>query len=178
VIASLRGIAEPIADLIRPIPYPEMFPPEDPDYRPTAVGETFFMDHVGVAEARRIVDAIEASDAPMRAVQLRPLGGAMARVPADATAFAHRSSRIMAIVVSFYEGADDRIRRAAWVGALASTLDQGVPGAYVNFVEADGPEHVRAAYPEATLARLAQIKARYDPTNLFRRNHNVPPAAA
>lgn len=178
VLGSLREIAEPLADLVKPIPYPEMFPPEDPGYRPTATTRNMFMDRVDVNEARAIIEAINASDAPLRAVQLRPLGGAMARVAPDATAFAHRSARVMAIVVSFFEGAEDLERRAAWVGALASALDQGVPGAYVNFVEADGPEHVRTAYPEATLARLAQIKARYDPTNLFRRNHNVPPASA
>ena len=48
--------------------------------------------------------------------------------------------------------------------------------AYVNFVNDEGPERVRAAYPGATWDRLAAIKARYDPENLFHRNHNVPPA--
>jgi hypothetical protein len=177
VLASLRDIVEPIADLVKPIPYPEMFPSEEgPDYRPTAVGRTFFMDHVGVGEARDILEAIEASDAPMRAVQLRPLGGAMARVAPDATAFAHRAARVMAITVSFYEGEADRERRAAWVHGLASALDQGVEGAYVNFLDDEGPERVRAAYPGATWERLTAIKARYDPTNLFQRNQNVPPA--
>ena len=176
VLASMRELAEPIADQVKPIPYPEMFPPEEPGYRPTAVGQTMFLDRVGLEEARRIVEAVEASDAPLRAVQLRPLGGAMARVAADATAFAHRSSRIMAIVVSFYEGPDDRARRAAWVAALAGGIRQDDAGAYVNFLEADDPDGVRAAYPGATWERLARIKAQVDPTNLFRRNHNVSPA--
>jgi FAD/FMN-containing dehydrogenase len=135
VLRGLREVAEPIADLVKSSPYPEMFPPEEGDYHPTAVGRTFFMDRVGVDEARAILGAIEASDAPMRAVQLRPLGGALARVEPDATAFAHRSSRIMAIVVSFYEGAEDRARREAWVLGLADALDQGVDGAYVNFLD-------------------------------------------
>jgi len=176
VLASLRELAEPIADLVKPIPYPEMFPPEDPDYQPTAVGWTMFLDRVGPDEARTMLERIEASDAPMRVVQLRPLGGAVGRVQADATAFAHRSSPIMAIVASFYDGADDRPRREAWVADLAATLDQGLEGAYVNFVNDEGPERVRAAYPGATWDRLAAIKARYDPTNLFHRNQNVPPA--
>ena len=59
---------------------------------------------------------------------------------------------------------------------FASRLDQGDPGAYVNFLTA-GEDRVRAAYPGATWDRLAAIKAEYDPTNLFARNQNVPPAA-
>ena len=101
----------------------------------------------------------------------------MARVADDATAFAHRSARVLAIVVSFVEGEADRDRRHAWVSGLAGRLDQGVPGAYVNFVEDDGPDGVARAYPGPTLQRLARIKATVDPTNLFHRNHNVAPAA-
>jgi FAD/FMN-containing dehydrogenase len=176
VLAPFRQLAEPIADLVKPIPYPDLFPPEEVDGQPMIIGRTMFVDRVDAAAAQAIVDGIAASDAPMRAVQLRPLGGAMARVPADATAFAHRSSPIMAMVVSFHEGPDDRQRRADWVHELAAALDTGAEGAYVNFLEDEGPERVRAAYPGATWERLAQVKARYDPTNLFRRNQNVPPA--
>ena len=71
---------------------------------------TMFMDHVDRAVAETIVSHLEASDASMRVAQLRVLGGAMARVPADATAFAHRASRIMVTVAAFYEGADDKPR--------------------------------------------------------------------
>ena len=59
---------------------------------------------------------------------------------------------------------------------FAADLDQDDPGAYVNFVVDEGEERVRAAYPGATWDRLVAIKARYDPTNLFRRNQNIPPA--
>ncbi|HSK93389.1 MAG TPA: FAD-binding oxidoreductase [Candidatus Angelobacter sp.] len=177
VLGTLREIAEPIADLVAPITYPELFPPEEmAEEYPVVVGQTLFMDRIGLQEARAIAEAIEASDAPMRAVQLRPLGGAMARVAADATAFAHRSSAIMAIVVSFVEGSDAHERRARWVHDLAGTLRQEDPGAYVNFLEADDPDGVHAAYPPPTWERLARIKAEVDPTNLFHRNHNIPPA--
>jgi FAD/FMN-containing dehydrogenase len=54
-------------------------------------------------------------------------------------------------------------------------LDQGDPAAYVNFIGDEGPERVRAAYPSATWDRLVEVKNRYDPTNLFQRNQNVPP---
>ena len=178
-MAPFRALAEPIADMVKPIPYPEMYPPEEgaEDYHPLVVGRTFFMDGIGRREAEAIIRHLEASDAPMRATQLRVLGGAMARVPADATAFAHRSSPIMAICVSFHEGGDDRVRKQAWVDAFASDLDQGREGAYVNFLEADDPSGVQRAYPGATGERLARVKAKYDPDNLFHRNHNVAPAA-
>ncbi len=177
-VAPFRALATPIADMIRPMPYPEIYPPEDDSYHPTAVGRTMFVDTVdrGVAEA--IVAHLEASDASMRVAQLRVLGGAMARVPVAATAFAHRASRIMVNVAAFYEGPEDRAMREAWVSDFAETLRQDDAGAYVGFLGDEGAARVRAAYQGATWDRLRAIKARYDPTNLFRLNQNIPPASA
>ena len=59
---------------------------------------------------------------------------------------------------------------------LAGDLRQGDDGVYVNFLGDEGPARLRAAYPGATWERLREVKARYDPTNLFRGNHNIPPA--
>ena len=133
------------------------------------------IDHVDRGVAATILEHLQASDAAMRVAQLRVLGGAMARVPADATAFAHRSSRILVNVASFYEGPEDRPRRDAWVQDFSAALHQGDDAAYVNFIGDEGEERVHAAYPGATWDRLAQVKATYDPSNLFRRNQNVPP---
>jgi FAD/FMN-containing dehydrogenase len=176
VLAPLRALATPIADLVRPIAYPEMYPPEDESYHPTAVGRTLFVDRVDDDVATTILDALAASDASLRAVQLRTLGGAMARVPEDATAFAPRTRGIMVNVAAFYDGEADRPAREAWVTNLVDVLGRGDDAAYVNFLGVDDPDRVRAAYPGPTWDRLRAIKARYDPTNLFRRNHNVPPA--
>ncbi|MGH2674508.1 MAG: FAD-binding oxidoreductase [Actinomycetota bacterium] len=177
-VAPFRTLAEPILDTVGPMPYPKMF--EEPEgveeYHPTAVARTMFVDRIDRPVAQRIVDTLEASDATLRVAQLRVLGGAMARVPADATAFAHRASRIMVNVAAFYEGPDDRAVRDAWVADFEGTLRQADRGAYVNFLGDQGEARVRDAYPGATWDRLAAIKARYDPTNLFRRNQNIPPA--
>jgi hypothetical protein len=124
-----------------------------------------------------MVEQLQASDAPLRVVQLRPLGGAMARVAPDATAFAHRNQRVMGNVAAFYAGPEDVDAKTAWVDRLTEALRDG-PAAYVNFVGDEGPERVRAAYPGATYERLAAIKRRYDPDNVFRRNQNVEPAPA
>jgi hypothetical protein len=176
-IAPFRALATPLADLVHPMRYPEIYPPEDPDYHPTAVSRTLFIDHVDRPVAALILDRLAASDATMRAAQLRVLGGAIARVPADDTAYAHRDGKIMVNVAVFYDGPDDKPRREAWVTEFADDLDQGDEGAYVNFVGDEGVERVHAAYPGATWDRLAAIKARYDPTNLFHRNQNIPPAS-
>jgi hypothetical protein len=111
----------------------------------------------------------------MAVAQLRVLGGAMARVPADATAFAHRDRRIMAGVGCVYEDARDRPTHHAWADGFAAALRQGDPGVYVNFLTDEGRERVREAYPGPTWDRLVQVKRRYDPGNLFRLNQNIPP---
>jgi FAD/FMN-containing dehydrogenase len=174
-LAPFRQLATPLADLMRPMRYHEIYPPDDPSYHPTAVGKTMFIDRVDGATARTIVDEVAKSDAKMRVVQIRVLGGAMARVAPDATAFAHRQRRILVNVAAFFEGEADRPVRQTWVNDVAGRLDQGVPGAYVNFLNNEGPDRLRQAYPGSTGDRLRAIKARYDPANLFRRNENIAP---
>lgn len=175
-LTPFRSLATPLVDMVRPIPYAEIFPPDDAEYHPTASARTMFIDKVDQDVAELILRRIRESDASMRVAQLRVLGGAISRVPADATAYAHRDSRIMVNVAAFYEGPQDRAVREAWVTDFASALRQNDMGAYVNFLADEGAERVRDAYPGSTWHRLAGIKARYDPTNLFRLNQNIPPA--
>jgi FAD/FMN-containing dehydrogenase len=176
-IAPFRELATPLADMVRPIAYPEVYPPDDPDYRPVAAARTMFVDRIEEAEAELILERLRASTAMMAAAQLRALGGAMARVPADATAFAHRQSKIMVNVAAIYESLDEASVHEDWVAELAAALRQSDHGMYVNFVGDEGEGAVRAAYPGETWDRLAAIKHRYDPNNLFRLNQNIPPGA-
>jgi FAD/FMN-containing dehydrogenase len=176
VIAPFRALATPLADMVRPMRYPEIYPPEEAGYNPVAASRTMFMDTVDRQVAEVIIARLQASTAMMPVAQLRVLGGAMARVPVDATAFAHRKSRIMANVAAIYQKPDEKPVHEAWVTDFAAKLRQGDDGAYVNFLGAEGEARVRAAYPDATWKRLAAIKARYDPGNLFRVNQNIPPA--
>ncbi len=177
-LAPFRALAEPVADMLRPMPYPEVYPPEQEGYHPIAITRTMFVDHIGRAEAETILEHLESSTAMMGAAQLRTLGGAMARVPVDATAFAHRQSPIMVNVAALFERPDESEVHGPWVEAFAGALHQGDDGAYVNFLGDEGQERIRAAYPGATWDRLRQIKGRYDPTNMFRLNQNIPPAHA
>jgi len=118
----------------------------------------------------------DASTASLRVAQLRVLGGAMARVPVEATAFAHRRSRIMVNCAAICERPEDMPKHAPWVTGFAAALRQGDAGAYVNFLADEGAARVRAAYTDATWDRLAAIKSRSDPTTLFHLNQNIPPS--
>jgi Berberine and berberine like len=159
-----------------PMPLTGMYPPEDPDHHPTAVSKTMFVESIGLNEAALLIERLQSSDARLRAAQLRVLGGAVARVPADATAYAHRKQRIMVNVAAFYDGPADRVARTEWVDGVVAALRQGDDAAYVNFLMDEGPERVRAAYPGATWDRLVTVKSTYDPENFFSRNQNVPPS--
>jgi len=175
VISKFRSIATPYADMIRPMTYSEMFPPEEGGYHPLAVGRTMFIDHVTRSEAEMILNRLQSSNASMAVTQLRVLGGAMSRVPADATAFAHRNSRIMVNLAALYENPDEKEIHEAWVTEFAAALRQSDNGAYVNFLADVDEAQVRAAYPNGAWERLAAIKARYDPDNFFHLNQNIPP---
>jgi FAD/FMN-containing dehydrogenase len=103
------------------------------------------------------------------------LGGAAARVPVDATAYAHRRSPIMVNVAAMFGSSEEAPVHEPWVAGLAAALHQDGHGAYVNFLGDEGEERIRAAYPGETWDRLVAVKRRYDPTNLFRLNQNIPP---
>ncbi len=177
-VARFRALAAPIADLVRPMPYPQIYPPEQEGFHPTAASRTMLVDAVDRDATEAIVEHLETSTAPLRMAQLRVLGGAMARVPAEATAFAHRASRLMVNVTAVYGRPEEAEVHEAWVDRFAAVLRDGDPRAYVNFLGDEGQARIRQAYPGSTWDRLAAIKARYDPTNLFRLNQNIPPAKA
>ncbi len=111
----------------------------------------------------------------MKIAQLRVLGGAMRRVPVEATAFAHRNSKIMVNITGVYRKPEEKATHEAWAREFASALLQNDKGAYVGFLGDAGEAGIRAAYPGSTGERLAEVKARYDPTNLFRLNQNILP---
>jgi FAD/FMN-containing dehydrogenase len=176
LLEPFRSIAAPVADFVQPIPYAKIYPPEDDSYHPLAVSRNLFMDAFDLDIARGIMDRLAASDATLRACQIRPYGGAVARVPNDATAYAHRERQIMVNVAAFHEGDHDKGAKTAWVEDFARWLSGGDDAAYVNFLGDEGPDRIRAAYPHGVFERLAELKRRYDPTNVFRGNQNIPPA--
>ncbi len=175
-LAPFRALATPIAELMRPGRYSDLYLPPDPNWRPSFSVRSRLIDTVGLAEARTIIDCVEISDAPLRLGEIRVLGGAFSRVPADATAFAHRDARVMVSFIAVYDGTSDIARHNEWASDAIALLRQGEDRVYVNFLTSDPRERLAAAYPAATLARLRLIKRRYDPDNLLRLNRNIPPA--
>ena len=178
VLAPFRALATPIADLVRPAPYSSMYamdPP--PEFRHSVAIRSRYTQTVSLADAQRIVDALNACDAPMKMVQVRVLGGAFGRVPANATAFGHRDAEIMVAFLAMYV-TPETAKYERWVtDGLAGLKPAANAGAYVNFLSDEGKAGLDAAYPAATWDRLRQVKRQYDPENIFRRNQNVPPAA-
>ena len=177
-IAPVRALAPPLADTVRPLRYPEMY--EGPEgLRPGFdAGTNLLLDDFTPAAAEAILEHLETSTAQMTGAQLRVLGGTMARVPADATAFAHRGAKLMVNVAAMYENPHESPEHEAWVASLATRLSDGTSAAYAGFLGDTGDEGARRAYPPATLKRLAEVKRHYDPDNLFRLNVNVPPTAS
>jgi FAD/FMN-containing dehydrogenase len=138
-------------------------------------GSNFFADSLDTAAAEAILEQLPKSTAPMRAVQLRVLGGAYARVPNDATAFAHRDRGLFVNAVAMYMDGAGKDDHDAWVNETANAVGKRGVGGYVGFLGDEDDATVRAAYPGATWDRLREIKRRYDPGNLFHLNHNIPP---
>jgi FAD/FMN-containing dehydrogenase len=175
VVSPLLALAEPIADVIMPMPYPGIYEfTADIAQRLHATVRSGFMDGLPDAAIETIMDDVEAGFDPFAMVQIRALGGAFARVPADATAFAHRDKSIFLAVINL--GAEEEHRQ--WAETLWKRLKPHTSGVYVNFLDKEGDERVHEAYPPTTYERLADVKLRYDPRNVFNLNQNIKPAGS
>lgn len=119
--------------------------------------------------------AVHGGPAPS-AVAIRSLGGAFGRVAPDATAFAHRDAEAMVVTFVLLPDTAGEDQVAAAMGPWAAVAALG-DGTYSNFQGTSGADDVAAAYPPETYARLAEVKATYDPGNVFALNHNVEPSA-
>jgi len=177
VLASLRAPGT-VFDGVGEILYPEMFAAGGPeggasaDARPGFLGEGIWAPDEAWAAAA--IEAVSRASHGPAVVNMRPMGGAIAGVDAAASAFAHRDAAWMVTVQGMAMGPDGVPALREWVASASDTL--GIAGrGYVNFMTNATEQDVRNAYPEATLARLREVKRAYDPTNLFASNHNVTP---
>ena len=176
-LAPLRALATPIADAVAPMPYPAIYQFTAHMASPAAVSiRSMFADELSDATLDAALAALDNATSPYSIIQFRGLGGAMARVSEDATAFAHRDKRYLVLVVAVWlDAAEDATKHQAWTMGLWEAIRGDGSGVYVNFLENEGIERLGHAYPPATLARLRAIKRRYDPQNLFRFNQNISP---
>ena len=124
-----------------------------------------------------VADHASRVTSPLSAIPIFCLGGVVARVPEESTAFPYRdASHDLNIVASWLpEEAGDADRHIEWVRGLFSALEPHSRGVYVNFTSDDAAERVQQAYTEGQWTRLTALKAKYDSTNFLRMNANIPP---
>ncbi len=173
-MAPFRSLATPIADLVAPMPYEAMYQLTKDAATPAAsVIRSSFADELSDTALDAIVERHATPQGAAAITQIRVLGGAMARVPAGATAFAHRDAPLMTAVIAHATG--DPAATEAWTDAYHAELSGNATGVYSNFLGDEGDARLREAYPAATYERLVAVKRRVDPANVFRGNHNIRP---
>ncbi len=176
-IAPLQQIAEPLAEVVAPMPYPSIYEfTRAGEGRGASSSRTLFLESLDDDTVDAMLAIGAAPSLPGAMTQIRVLGGAMARIPAAETAFAHRSAPVLVNIISPFEDPGDAPIHEAWVDRYLEALRPAGSGAYSAFLGDEGEARVRQAYPDATYRRLAEIKRRYDHSNLFHLNQNIRPA--
>jgi len=178
-LEPLKGFAAPALDLAGPMPYVALQTMLDAsvphglhNYNRAEWLEDLTDDAIAV-----LVEHVERISSPLSQVILARMGGAVARVPVDATAFPHRQARNLLWIVSAWrpdEDAEPHLRWAREIGDAVKPYAAG--GVYVNALGDEPADRVRSAYG-SNWQRLTQVKRRYDPDNVFRHNANIEPAA-
>ena len=179
-LAPLKQVGTPVMDMVGPIPYTAQQSMLDPGFGPGSqvYWKSTFLRELSPGAIDVLVRYGQQLPTPMCGLLVEHLHGAFNRVPADATAFAQRDVQTNVAIVGIWNDPADHDRCFAWVrGVFADLQPFSTGGVYVNYLgieEAEG--RVQAAYG-ANYDRLSQIKAKYDPTNLFRVNQNIAPRA-
>jgi FAD/FMN-containing dehydrogenase len=179
-VAALRRLGEPIVDLMGPMPYTALQSLVDPLFGPGARNyfTAGYLPSVPDDVIEELVRFHGPSSSPSSEIHVHHLGGAVARVPVDQSAYANRESEFAVNIVARWSDPATDETQIGWARDLYRALEPFTTGgAYVNFLGA-GDAAIRTAYPPATYERLSQLKDRWDPTNLFRLNQNVRPAAS
>jgi FAD/FMN-containing dehydrogenase len=177
VVAPLRTLAQPIVDLIAPMPYPSIFALTQSAsiHGLQHHARSLFLREVHGDMLHTLVEETRAIITDGTLLEIRILGGAMSRVSADATAFAHRDKQAVITITNSGPKAEDAEPIRARTERVWQALRPYADGAYVNFLGDEGAQRILEAYPPATYARLVSLKKRYDPTNLFHHNQNIAP---
>jgi FAD/FMN-containing dehydrogenase len=178
-IADLRALGDPIADVVSPHPFTGWQTAFDPLLEPGARNYWKSHDFTELTDDAidDLLEAIHRLPTPECEVFVAHVGGAMSRVAEDATAYPQRKSHFIMNVHTRWREAnadDDCIK---WARDLFdATAKYAVGTVYINFMPADETDRVETAYG-SNYKRLSEVKAKYDPGNLFRLNQNIPPAS-
>jgi FAD/FMN-containing dehydrogenase len=173
-IDPIRGLGTVIDDDIALRPYADTLvagAPVPPGIQ--LVTRSAFVDRDSVPAVLRILTEVGAS-AGSPFIAVRSVGGAVSAIPDDATAYAHRQAELMFVTTTVGPAPVIEAARPA-LAAIWARLAPHVDGAYANFLASATEDDVAAIYPTRTHERLAAVKRRYDPDNLFAGNHNIQP---
>jgi FAD/FMN-containing dehydrogenase len=180
VTAPLRQFGSPLADVVAPNPFADWQTALDPLLTPGF--RNYWKSHDFLELSDGLIDVLvshaERIPDPNTEIAYAQVGGAISRVPADATAYGHRDAQY---VMNVHGRWTDPNRDEPCIGWARDLFRAAAPfatgGVYVNFLTGDESDRVRAAYG-ANYERLVALKDRYDPTNLFRLNQNIRPSGA
>ena len=122
-----------------------------------------------------IVEHVQTAPGPHCEFHVGHMGGAIRHVPEDATAYGHRDAEYAPELITRWQDPRDGEAIVEWTRRFAGAMAPFAVGTYVNFLGDEGEDRVRFAYGAEKYARLVELKNRYDPTNYFRLNQNIPP---
>ena len=179
LVAGIREVAAPIADLLGPMPYQMIQTLLDPLW-PKGIHAYFKATNLARLDDEligRLCELHLGAPGPQCEIHVHQMGGSVARVAEGATAFAERSMPFVLNAVTGWHDPDVSTAHTDWARAVvAAASDASTGRAYVNFL--GDTDAARTSYGDETYARLVSLKNRYDPTNVFRLNQNIEPSAA
>jgi len=176
VLMPLRTFGQPIVEKVGPMPYTRIQRLLD-DAGAFGYHVAVKSDHLADLDDDAIntfVSYAKELTSPFSVALIVPLGGAVSRVGEHETAFSHRKAAYDYAVYSLWTDPKDSERHVKWTQRFGAAMQQFSIGVYVNEMADEGEDRVRAAYSRANYERLVSLKNKYDPTNLFRLNQNIP----
>ena len=180
-LAPLRTFGPPLADMVAPVPYvavQSMLDAAVPYGRHNYWKSSFLSELHDAAAAAALVEYSRGATSPYSLWLIEHVHGAATRVCPDATAFGVRDEHFHFIAVASWQPADAASRHINWARAFSSAMQPSAAcRVYMNILGEDESDRLREAYGD-NHARLTRVKAVYDPTNLFKVNHNITPAVA
>ena len=180
MLKPFHDLAPVVAEMVGPMPYPALNSAFD-DLYPSGLRHYWKANFVKELTDDAIAAHVEhGSQVPAMTstMHIYPINGACHRVDPGATAFAYRDANFATVIAGMWPDAADDEANTAWVrDYYAATAPHSEEGGYINFMAEDDQDRIRANY-RGNYDRLAEIKRRYDPGNLFRHNQNISPAGA
>lgn len=178
-LAPVRDLGDVALDLLGPMPYTALQQFVDPLWERGERNhmKAGYLNGLPDAAIERLVEGYRRRPTPQSEMHIHLMGGAVSRVPVDASAFPHRNAPFVLNLISRWHDPRQDEQGLGWGReTYAAVQEHTTGGAYINYLDDEGAGRVRDAYGDETFGRLQALKAQYDPDNVFHRNQNIPPA--